>query len=138
MTTRKRSRAGKTDRVPKTRAGGKWTEAAFWGFLRSGLRQMSRRWPPLVELVNAVRRPSQSANKRQKWEYQCAECRGWFPRKGVEVDHVEPCGSLRSLQDIAGFVERLFCEPEGLRVLCEGCHAARTRAVVIETHGGDR
>ena len=29
---------------------------------------------------------------------------------------------LVSLQDIAGFVDRLFCEPDVLRVLCEGCH----------------
>ena len=123
MKVRKRTRAPKTSLVPRTRAGGEWTEAAFWGWLRSGLRQMSRRWPPLVrQAINAVRRPSQSGNKRLKWEYQCEECHGWFPRKSVEVDHKEPCGSLRSLQDIAGFVERLFCEPDGLRVLCEGCH----------------
>lgn len=86
---------------------------------------MSRRWPPLVELVNAVRRPNQSANKRLKWEFQCEDCDGWFPRKEVEVDHKLPCGSLRSLGDVAGFVERLFCEPDGLRVLCEGCHQER-------------
>jgi 5-methylcytosine-specific restriction endonuclease McrA len=84
---------------------------------------MSRRWPPLVrQSINAVRRPNQSANKRLKWEFQCADCGGWFPRKEVEVDHKVPCGSLRSLQDIAGFIDRLFCEPDGLRVLCEGCH----------------
>lgn len=114
--------------VARTRAGGEWTEARFYSFLRSGLRQLSRRWPPLVRLAaNAVRRPSQSDNKRQKWEYQCQECQGWFMRKNIEVDHVVPCGSLRSLEDIAGFVERLFCETDGLRVLCETCHAARTR-----------
>lgn len=130
-TARKRTRAPKTNRVPRTRAGGEWTEAAYWSFIRSGLRQMSRRWPPLVrQAINAVRRPNQSGNKRLKWEFQCAECKGWFPRKHVEVDHVEPCGSLRSLQDIAGFVERLFCEPDGLRVLCENCHGKRTRGDV--------
>lgn len=135
-TARKRTRAAKTMRVPRTRAGGEWTEAAFWGWLRSGLRQMSRRWPPLVrQAINAVRRPNQSGNKRLKWEFQCADCKGWFPRKEVEVDHVEPCGSLRSLQDIAGFVERLFCEPDGLRVLCEGCHAIRTRTLPSEPDG---
>jgi hypothetical protein len=129
-TLQKRSRAGKTMRVPRTRAGGEWSEAAFWGFLRSGLRQLSRRWPPLVRIaVNAVRRPSQSGNKRQKWEYQCADCDGWFMRKNVEVDHMLPCGSLRSLQDIAGFIDRLFCEPDGLRVLCDRCHAVRTQSV---------
>ena len=33
-------RRPKTDRVPRTRAGGTWTEAGFWGFLRSGVREL--------------------------------------------------------------------------------------------------
>lgn len=125
---KKRTRAGKTDRVPRTRAGGEWTEAAFWGFIRSGLRQMSCRWPPKASIAaQRARRPSQSDNKRQKWEYQCSMCSGWFPAKQIEIDHVVPCGSLKSLDDLPGFVDRLFCEPAGLRVLCEECHANVTR-----------
>lgn len=120
------TRIGKTNRVPKTRATNTWTEAAFMGFLRSGLRRMSRRWPPLVaHAVNAVRRKSQSENKRLKWEFQCSTCKEWHARKDIEVDHIEPCGSLRTLGDIQGFVERLFCEIEGLRVSCTACHKKR-------------
>ena len=79
-------------------------------------------------VLQEARRPSQSDNKRLKWEFQCAECEGWFPQSEVEVDHVVPAGSLRSFEDIAGFVERLFCEPEGLVVLCEQCHRAKTNS----------
>jgi hypothetical protein len=123
----KKMRGGKTERVPRTRAGGEWTEAQFWGFIRSGLRGMSRRWPPLVRLaLLACRRPSQSSNKRLKWEHQCNDCGDWFPRKKVQVDHIEPCGSLRSFDDVGGFVERLFCETSELRVLCAVCHNSRT------------
>ena len=122
------SRKAKTSRVPRTRAGAEWTEAAFWGFLRSGLRQLSRRWPPLVRLaLNVNRRKSQSENKRLKWEFQCDHCSGWFARKNVDVDHIVACGSLKSFADLSVFAERLFCEADGLRVLCSDCHQKRTK-----------
>ena len=120
------ARKAKTDRVPRTRAGGEWTEAAFWGFIRSGLRQMSRRWPPLVRhALTESRRKSKSENKRLKWEFQCHQCDAWFPRKEIEVDHIVPCGTLKSFSDLSVFAERLFCESEGLRVLCLKCHQLR-------------
>lgn len=125
---RKTTRKPKTERVPRTRAGGAWTEASFFSFLRSGLRRMSQRWPPLVRLaLNAVRRPYVGPSKLQKWEYQCAVCSGWFKRTQVEVDHIEPCGSLQSFDDLRQFTERLFCETDKLRVVCNGCHAVITR-----------
>jgi 5-methylcytosine-specific restriction endonuclease McrA len=121
------TRKGKTDRVPKTRAGGEWTEAAFWGFIRSNIRRTSRNWPPLARLaLQEARRPYQGENKRQKWEFQCADCTNWFKRTEVEVDHKVPCGQLKSFADLATFYERTFCETDGLRVLCEGCHLIRT------------
>lgn len=119
-------RRAKTDRVPRTRAGGEWTEAAFWGFLRSGLRQLSSRWPPRRNVLKTVRREYHGPNKRQQWEYLCAGCGQWFPAKQIEVDHVEECGSLKSFADIAGFCERLFCEADKLCVLCETCHEMKT------------
>lgn len=120
-------RRPKTERVPRTRAGGEWTEAAFWAFIRSGLRGMSRRWPPLVRLaMKRQRRPNQSSNRRMKWEFQCQDCQRWFPGKLVEVDHIEPCGSLKSFEDLPGFAARLFCEVDGLQVLCNECHGAKT------------
>lgn len=116
-------RKPKTQRVPRTRAGGEWTEATYWSFLRSGLRQMSRRWPPIVrQAMVAARRKYEGENKRQKWEYKCASCRKWHKGTDVAVDHIEPCGSLKSGDDIREFVERLFCEPAGLRVMCRECH----------------
>jgi len=122
------ARKPKTNRVARTRAGGEWTEASFWAFLRSNLRAASRKWPPLARLaLKQARRPSQSSNKRLKWEYECADCLGWFPRKEVEVDHIVPCGQLKSWDDFRPFAERLFCETYGLAVRCKGCHQVRTQ-----------
>ena len=109
--------------IPRPRASGQWTEARFWGFLRSALRLASRKWPPRAAALRASRRPYTGPNKRQKYEHRCAMCGGWFMGKDVEVDHVLPCGQLKAYEDLPEFVRRLFCEEDGLRVLCKRCHA---------------
>lgn len=114
-------------RVAKPYAGGEFSEARFWQFLRSGLRQMSRRWPPVTRQVwNESRRPYVGPNKRQKFEHQCSSCLKWFKRADMEADHIVPCGSLKSWDDLIGFTQRLLCEVEGVRRLCNRCHQART------------
>jgi hypothetical protein len=128
---KKGTRKAKTDRVPRTRANGEWTEAAFWGFVRSNIRAMSRKWPPLARhALNAVRRPYVGDNKRQKWEFQCVECEGWYKRTEVEVDHIVPCGSIRSFQEAAVFMERMLVEVDGLCVRCKTCHDKKTHGKV--------
>lgn len=114
-------------RVPRTKGGETLTEAQFWGGIRSALRQKSRFWwKPIQATKNAARRAYRGSNKRQKWEYQCAECKDWFQGKEVQVDHLVEAGSLKCGADLEGFVERLFCEQEGLQVLCKGCHQPKT------------
>lgn len=116
-------------RVPRTRAGNTWTEARYYAFLRSLLRKGSTRWPPIYQALNRVRKPyTGTKHPRLKWIYQCQGCGNWFQRKGVEVDHIQECGELTHPDHIRRFVLRLFCEPEGLRVLCKRqCHQARRK-----------
>lgn len=114
-------------RVPRTRNGNSMTEAQFWGMLRSTLRKRWMFWKPRKYALDATRREYKGANKRRKWEYQCNECKEWFDRKSVEVDHKNEAGSLKSYDDLPGFVERLFCEePECYDVLCKKCHRSKT------------
>jgi hypothetical protein len=109
----------------KPRNNGTMTEAAFWSFIRSTLRRKSMYWKPVSACKQAARRKYVGDNKRQKWEYQCAECLGWFSDKLIDVDHINECGTLN--KDTAGeFIERLFCEKEGLQVLCKECHKKKT------------
>lgn len=122
------SRKPKTERVPRTRAGGEWTEAAFWGFLRSGLRQMSRRWPARKQALQAARVPYTGENRRRKWSYRCSRCGEIYKATEVEADHIIPCGSCRSWEEFAEFGRRLFCEAGGMRVLCKACHQEVTNA----------
>ena len=103
-----------------------WTHAGFFGFLRSNIRHASSKYPPIREAKVLARRPYQGDNKRMKWEYQCAECKGWFKDGDTVVDHIIPAGSLKGWEDIAAFCQRLFCSIDGLQVLCKECHAKKT------------
>lgn len=114
-------------KIDRPYAGGTWTKAKFFGFLRSALRLASRKWPPRSSVKNEARRPYVGPNKRQKWEYHCQGCGMWLAGNKVEVDHVRPCGKLSNYDDLPDFVRRLFCEAQELRVLCESCHQNLTR-----------
>lgn len=109
------------------------SEAAYWGWIRSSLRKMSQRWKPIYGVLNDVKRPVEPSDKLKwgnliKFVYQCCQCKAWFPKKHVEVDHIHPCGSLKSEADIGPFVTRLLCERDGLRVVCIDCHLEITNA----------
>jgi 5-methylcytosine-specific restriction endonuclease McrA len=113
--------------TPKTRNAGTMTESAFWSFIRSALRQKSRWWKPIAQAKAKAKRAYTGPLKRQKFEYQCAECLNWFPDKKINVDHRIPAGTLRCADDLPGFIERLFCEVDNLQVLCQGCHNIKTQ-----------
>jgi len=114
-------------RVVKNRNNGTLSESGFWSFIRSTLRQKSRWWKPIAQCKKNARRAYKGKNKRQKWEYQCNKCNKWFPDKKINVDHIIPAGTLKCANDLPGFVERLFCEVEGLQVLCIDCHDEKTK-----------
>ena len=113
--------------VPRTRGGGRYTDASFWAFIRSGLRAKHSRWAPRYAVLASAKRPYKGKNARQKFEYKCAVCKKYFLQREVEVDHLIPCGSLRSYEDLPGFVERMFVEEEGYRVVCKPCHLTITK-----------
>jgi 5-methylcytosine-specific restriction endonuclease McrA len=122
-----RKKVVRKSRVVKTRNANTMSESAFWSFIRSALRQKSRWWKPISQAKAKAKRVYKGPLKRQKFEYQCATCNGWFPEKHVNVDHIFPAGSLRCADDLPAFVERLFCEEDNLQVLCTTCHNIKTQ-----------
>ena len=114
-------------KLPRERNAGTMTNAMFWSFIRSALRNKSRWWKPITQCRMSSRRAYKGTNKRQKFEYQCNQCKNWFPDKEIAVDHKIPAGSLNSGDDLKGFVERLFCEEKHLQCLCSGCHDVKTK-----------
>lgn len=112
--------------VEKPHANGTWSEARKFSFIRSNIRLMSRKWPPIREALLRARRPYKGKNKLQKWEFQCSICKNWFLQRLVHVEHAVPCGSLKCYQDIGPFVERMLVEVDGLSVQCKVCHQIKT------------
>lgn len=126
---KKKTKTTKKNIVPKTRNAGTLTESQFWGLIRSALRSKFRYWKPMQLALDKASRPNQSSNKRLKKEYQCAKCKNWFKRDDVQIDHVIPCGSLKSYDDIQGFIERLTIEdPKGFQILCKEDHKEKTNS----------
>ena len=111
--------------VERTRNNGTMTEAGYFGKLRGVLRQGFRYWKPIQQAKMDARRTYHGSNKRQKWEYQCNDCGGWFTGKEVQVDHITPVGRLKTLEDLPAFVYRLTVE-EGYQVMCKPCHQEKT------------
>jgi len=116
----------KPKRGEKCRAGNTWTEARYFQFIRTALRGAFSRYPVRFQARKLAERTV--TGKRHKYEYKCAECKKWHKGKDVQVDHINPCGSLRTYKDLPAFVERLFCEVDGLQVLCKSCHHTKTQA----------
>lgn len=115
----------------KTRNLGTWTEAKYWGSIRSHLRRMFRHnWEPAKHALLSMRRPAQRPDRPLlKWEFKCQACGHWHPRKDVELDHLFPCGSLLTTQDFGGFIGRLLPETsDAYQVLCKSCHLVKTVA----------
>jgi hypothetical protein len=56
--------------------------------------------------------------------YTCAGCKKPTRRKDINVDHIIPVGKFTTF-DL--YIERLFCDTSGLRVLCKSCHKVKTK-----------
>jgi len=113
--------------VKLVRAGGTWSEAKYWSFIRGALRRAGMSYPSKhIAKMNSRRHKPPRKKGDHRFEYQCVHCTKWFPDKEVDVDHIIGAGSLKSYEDLPGFVERLFCEPESLQILCKPCHKVKT------------
>ena len=114
--------------VVKPKCGGEWTQARFNSFVKSALRQATRRWAPIQQA------------KKDAWVYRgfykCASCEETVPltlkdgvkrHKNVIVDHINPI-----IDPAIGFttwdecIERMFSEKDNLQVLCKACHDVKS------------
>jgi len=80
------------------------------------------KYPVKYTVLSANRRKYTGKDKRIKWTYVCTVCKTERQGKEIEVDHITPAGSLKCYNDLPGFVERLFCSEDDLRVVCKLCH----------------
>jgi 5-methylcytosine-specific restriction endonuclease McrA len=106
-----------------------WTEAKFNSFIRSQLRQATRKWAPITETLKRAR--------VARGLYLCAHCKeevaptyreGRKRVKNVFVDHInpitDPTTGFTNWDDI---VNNMFCEMDNLQLLCKDCHDIKTQ-----------
>lgn len=93
--------------------------------ITSELRRISRFHPAIrISLNNAIH-PTEKG-PRDGCLFICAKCGLCFKRKEVQVDHIQPVVPIdRPVQDWNEYIERLFCSPENLQVLCKPCHQVK-------------
>lgn len=132
--TRKKAVPRSRQRVPRTRAGGTWTEARYFGYLRGLLRAGFSRYPPKHMVRKNSRRKSSTT---RGYDYLCACCEKWYKDSEVQVDHITPAGSLKTFEDLPGFVERLYCDVDQLQILCNVCHRLKTNREREERKNND-
>jgi 5-methylcytosine-specific restriction endonuclease McrA len=104
-----------------------WTKARYFSFIRSALRAATMRYPAKQKYLNRACRTA-PANMRAKYVCDCELCGEVVGKSKAEVDHINPAGSLRSYEDLPGFVERLFCGFDNFQILCPPCHEIKTLA----------
>jgi hypothetical protein len=128
-TTFKKRKVTKKRDIERPYCGGEWTKARYFQFIRTALRGASNRWKPKYQCVKFAETAKLTNKKtgRIAMHYQCSMCYNEFPRKEINVDHIVPVGSLNSFEDLPDFTRRLFCERDGLRVLCISCHDVITQ-----------
>ena len=114
---------------------GEWTDARFRSFITSALRAASRRWPPKYKALREalVDRRVNAKTGKMAMHYKCATCKGVFIAADVQVDHVHPVVEPKKgfiSWDV--YVARMFCEIEGLQVMCKPCHKIKTDKEKLE------
>ena len=113
--------------LPKTRNLNTWTEAKYFSTIRSALRKAFQYYKPMQEALNLASRPYVGTNKLQKKEFQCNECKQWFKRVDVQIDHIQELGELRSYNDVVPFIQRLTTENvNDYQILCKPHHLVKT------------
>ena len=120
------------------------------------IRDLRRRWMMCEERKEALRRASTSVLKIKKdgtvqkrtctktgekvdvysHSYTCEYCNtSGILKKNAKVDHVDPVVPYHLKQAEIGegkdftlgmYVDRLFCDEDGLQVLCKPCHDLKT------------
>lgn len=106
-------------RKPRTRNHGTMTESQYMGMIMSALRKRSMFWKPVQECKKAAR--------VSRGKYLCALCGSIVSNKEAKIDHIEPVKPLDGHDSWDGVTDRLFCEIDGLQLLCSTCHDKKTK-----------
>lgn len=90
-------------------------------FVISGLRRLSYKTPMRAAALTAAR--------VERGKYKCAICQEIYTKRRICVDHIEPVLDTNlGFTTWDSYIERLFCTPQKLQILCKSCHNAKSKA----------
>ncbi len=104
------------------------TDSQKYQRLRGALRRVTMQSYPVIAEAKLLAKRILNIDGKPTIRYICNVCNEYFKSSEVAVDHVLPAGSLKSQPDLHPFLLRLFCNKEGLQVLCNECHDRKTYA----------
>lgn len=104
------------------------TDSQKYQRLRGALRRVTMQSYPVIAEAKLLAKRILNIDGKQTVRYVCNMCNDYFKSSEVAVDHILPAGSLKSQSDLHSFLLRLFCNKEGLQVLCDECHDRKTYA----------
>lgn len=110
---------------PKTRCSGTMTEARFDSFIKSMLRSGTMRWKPKYDAIRRrfVKNGINPATGRPCKLHSCECCGQLFPQGEIKADHIRPVvDPEKGFVSWDEYIERMFCEADGFRAICQPCH----------------
>lgn len=105
------------------------SEAAFWAYLRGGLRLIWSRYPPKLAWKKAqMQPPPEGYTGRAKSMGRCVYCNELFAASHLEVDHVSQAGSMNSWETAVTFLHNLLDCNNNWVLACRPCHKIKSFA----------
>lgn len=116
--------------------------------IKGAIRRVFRQSPQMKEVLDSARvelppkiKKDGEPGKKNQVRYACAICSGLFPKKFVQVDHIEPVVPLwlnEASMSIDELANRIICRKDNLQVVCStpkkylekgarlSCHSLKT------------
>lgn len=105
------------------------TPAAFFAYLRGGIRQIWSRYPAKLQWKKSVMQdPPAGYLGRAKKMGRCHYCKVLFAASSLEVDHVEQAGSCNSWDTANEFIHNLLDCNGNWVLACKPCHKIKSYA----------
>jgi 5-methylcytosine-specific restriction endonuclease McrA len=103
----------------------------------SALRRIFRTYPAYQDCRNRVKEEyfikSKKGKPMRRVRFVCELCGTKVTNKKICCDHIEPVIPIEGLKkqanglpDFNQYIDRLFCGPENLQVICEKCHKSKS------------
>lgn len=105
------------------------TKAAFFTYLRGGIRQIWSRYPAkLAWKSEQMQLPPKGYTGRAKKMGTCHYCKNLFAASSLEVDHVDQAGTCNSWDTAAEFLHALLDTNGNWVLACIPCHKIKSYA----------